>query len=227
MARTLVTFSGIDCCGKSTQIQLLEDVLRERDQRPVRLWIRGGYTPRLAEARALARRMLGKRAAPPGETTQRQAFMKNRAKRRLWLYLAIADLFVECVVRVRWLRLLGHSVICDRYLVDSEIDFSLNFAEDNVPQWRSWRLLCKLAANPDHAFLLDLPFEESARRSREKKEPFPEKDELRRLRADCYVARRDARAWHVLDGYRSIEQLHREITGVVSGAAARRATEAA
>ncbi len=208
---SLLTFSGIDCCGKSTQIELLESSLRAAGRRPICLWVRGGYTPRLTAARTAVRRLMGKKAFPAGHTAQRQAFMKRAGRRHFWLRMAILDLIVECVLRVRWLRLMGRTVICDRSLDDTEIDFAIHFPEDHVADWRSWRLLRRLAAKPDAAFLLDLSFEESARRSREKNEPFPEADEQRRVRAQFYAAAKQKRTWLVIDALSDIERIHREI----------------
>ncbi len=207
----MTSLSGIDCCGKSTQIALLREYLQSRGEKPVVLWVRGGYTPRLVGARALLRRSVGQTVLPAGDTAKRRAYMSNPWRRRLWLHLAILDLFIECAVRIRWLQYGGKTVICDRYLEDTEIDFAIHFPRDNVTRWLSWRVLRRLAVKPQIKFLLDLPYEESRRRSVEKNEPFPDNDELRSLRARYYADARQAGGWTVLDACRPAADLHAEI----------------
>ena len=207
----IVTFSGIDCCGKSTQIDLLSDYLRSCGYRPIRLWIRGGYTPRLCAVKNGLRALLGKEIIPSGDGVSRQAFMRAAFRRRLWLYLACLDLWLECVLHVRWLRARGFWVLCDRYIEDTEIDFSMYFPDEHVSEWWSWRLLRRFAVNPDRAFFLDLSFAESSRRSMQKNEPFPENDGRRQMRASYYAATRHCQDWCVLDASRSIHELHNDV----------------
>ena len=176
-----------------------------------RLWIRGGYTPRLCAAKSAIRNLLGKIAAPPGESNQREAYMRAPGRRRFWLHMAVLDLYVECLVRVRWLGRRGRCVLCDRYLDDTEIDFAIHFPDDHVNEWPSWRLLRRLAPKPDHAFLLDLSFQDSARRSLEKGEPFPEDDQRRRMRACYYDVAKQKIPWRLLDALRTVDQLHCEV----------------
>lgn len=41
----MISISGIDCCGKSTQIELLCEELKSKGQKCEVIWSRGGYTP--------------------------------------------------------------------------------------------------------------------------------------------------------------------------------------
>jgi thymidylate kinase len=211
MNNDLFIFSGIDCSGKSTQIKLLDKWLCAEGAYPRYRWVRVGYTPLLSRAKATARLLLGKKRLPQGDSLQRETFMRSGWCRRLWLYLAIADLGFETAIYIRWLRLLGHTVVCDRYLLDSEIDLAMNFPEDGVSKWRSWKLVKRLAVRPDQAFLLQLSFEESLRRSDEKTEPFPENEVRRRQRANLYDIACKAGPWTVLDARRPIAELQKEV----------------
>jgi thymidylate kinase len=208
---TLITFSGIDCCGKSTQIKLLESWLRGQGAQPEYRWLRAGYTPLFSALKSGVRSLTGKKLLPQGDTPRRQAFMQGNRRSKLWLTLAILDLGFETAVRVRWLRLMGKTVICDRHLADSEIDFKINFPHHNVANWKLWTLVKRMAAKPDHAFLLDLPVKESLRRSAEKNEPFAEREELRQIREALYREARQHGAWFALDAQRSIDSLHKEV----------------
>jgi thymidylate kinase len=214
----LVVFSGLDGAGKSTQIERLRARLREGGVEPVYVWSRGGYTPGFAALKGALRRLSRGRAVPPsGHSAQRAQALGRGRTRRLWLRLALLDLIWLYGVRVRWWRARGQTVICDRYLGDTLIDFTLNFPQENVAAWPLWRLLERVAPRPDAAFLMLIPVAESQRRAALKNEPFPDAPEVLEQRLRHYQAQAAAGHWQTLDGLRSIDDLAAEIWGVVSG----------
>lgn len=217
----LVTFSGLDGAGKSTQIELLIERLRQRGREPAYLWTRGGYTPLLEFLKKLLRRLPGRAVPPSGNNPQRARAFRRRWVRRLWLTLAQLDLLWVYGVQLRWRRGRGQIVICDRYLWDTRLDFRLNFAQENVPGWRLWRLLARVTPRPDASFLLLLPVEESVRRSDLKGEPFRDAPEILAQRLAQYQtwAREDKSRWRVLDGRRPIEELAAEVWTTVEQSA--------
>jgi len=108
----VIVFSGLDGAGKSTQIELLLEYLRQQGQRPVYLWVRGEYTPVFSAVKAFVRRLSGGRVVPPsGHSTARTQAMGQPWKRRLWLTLALLDLVLVYGVQVRWWRWRGRSVV--------------------------------------------------------------------------------------------------------------------
>jgi thymidylate kinase len=115
-------------------------------------------------------------------------------------------------LNVRWWRLRGRTVICDRYLWDTLIDFRLNFPAEDVERWWLWRLLVRLSPQPDASFLLMIPVKESLRRSQEKDEPFPEPEEKRRQRYAQYQQLQQEGVWSVvMDATRPVDQVWAEI----------------
>ena len=42
---TFIVFSGLDCSGKSTQIEFLRKEFSDREKNNLVFWSRGGYTP--------------------------------------------------------------------------------------------------------------------------------------------------------------------------------------
>jgi len=224
---TLVSFSGVDGAGKSTQIEQLEQHFRAGGQRVVRCWARGGYTPLFALAKKVMRRTARSRLPGPGHGPGRDRAMARAWVRRLWLTAAILDLILLWCFAVRWWRLTGRAVICDRYLADSKIDFRLNFPAEQVERWRLWHLLEKLAPTPEVAFIMLLPVEESLRRCRAKDEPFTDSPERFRERLAEYTALADRGAVVVLDAQRPVESLALEIRTAVDGSAASRLTAGA
>jgi thymidylate kinase len=97
------------------------------------------------------------------------------------MVLAWFDALYEFGFRVRKLLMDGHTVICDRYLVDAWIDMRLRFPEHH---WAhvAFERLAMLCPSPRSHFLLSLTYEEVERRATIKQEPFPDTDVLRRHR---------------------------------------------
>lgn len=199
--RKLLAFSGLDGGGKSTQIDLLQTSLKREGRRTRHIWIRGGYTSGMESMKNILRRLPADRGLPaPGPNPQRTRAFSNGYLRRLWLTVSLLDLMRLCVFQVRWWKWRGETVICDRYIWDSLIDFRLNFPSENVESWWLWKLLSSASARPDATFLMLVPVEESIRRSDIKGEPFRDSREVldKRLAAYQELARRHD--WVTLDG---------------------------
>jgi thymidylate kinase len=208
---SLIIFSGTDGAGKSTQIQLLECKLHERGIQTVRIWSRGGYTPLFSFAKRCARRLRGRKLLPPGPSAARSRQFQNPRFRKLWLFLAVSDLILFYAFWLRWQRLRGRTVICDRYLEDTLLDFLHNFPEEDISSWWVWRLLCKLSPVPDVRFLLLVPPEISAERGKQKNEPFPDSPETLSWRYEKYRQLAASGDWTVLDGLESVDAVHQKI----------------
>jgi thymidylate kinase len=191
---------GLDSAGKSTQVANLVDLFRAQGVPSRVLWSRGGYTSGFSALKRLARRLRPALLPPPGPSPRRQAAMGRPWVRRLWLALAILDLSWLYGVRVRWWRWRRQAVICDRYLWDTLVDFQLYYPAERVEH------------QPDVSFLLVLPVAESLRRSRLKREPFPEGEGMRRLRFEHYrQLQADGRWSAVIDASRSEDEVRADI----------------
>lgn len=183
----IITFSGLDGAGKSTQMERVRACLEIQGRRTVRFWSRGGYTPGMEALKRWLRRSAPDRVPPPGQSLQRNRMFARRWVRRGWLALAILDLLFLYAVRMRCLRRLGCVVLCDRYLWDTAIDFELNFPQEKTANWRLWRWLARLSPRPDQAFLFLLSLDEADKRLKAKQEPFPQDKATLRRRHDLYT----------------------------------------
>ena len=211
----IIAFSGSDGSGKSTQIQWLQAHLDRHEVSNVRCWSRGGYTPVFRKAKRAVRRAPGGLLPPAGESATRNRLLGKRWVRRSWLVLSILDLGFLYGVRIRWWRRCGNWVICDRYLLDTRIDFELNFPGENVDSWWLWQLVVRLCPSPDVHFLMLVPVAESVRRSRQKDEPFPDPPERLALRLAYYRRTEHAQGRIVLDGLCPIDEVFSEVHGAL------------
>jgi dTMP kinase len=203
----LITFSGLDGAGKSTQIGLLLERLRREGRNPIYVWTRGGYTPLFERFKALLRRLPGQVVPPSGHSPERTRSFSKGWVRRLWSVLALFDLLWVYGVQVRWWRWRGRVVVCDRYLWDTLVDFRLNFSEERIEDSWLWRLLVWLTPNPDAAFLLLVSVEESLHRSDVKGEPFRDPPEVLAKRLAQYQLLAQDTEWYVMDGKNTVSNL--------------------
>jgi len=173
----IITFSGMDGAGKSTQIELLINRLNEEGYSTTKIWSRGGYTPGFVLLKSLLRKIMRKSVPPSGRSEERTRLITNPRMSRLWLSLAITDMIILYGINFRIQSLLGRIVTCDRYIDDTRLDFMLNFPLVRFEEMWLWKLLQWSTPKPDIAFLLLLPIKTSIERSKIKNEPFPD-DEL-------------------------------------------------
>jgi thymidylate kinase len=218
-APRVISFSGVDCSGKSTQISVVIDKMRQRGQRPIYLWLRVGYTPLFSALKNVGRRLLGRERLPQGQSVRRERFMSSGWKRSLWLHLAFADMALQTAILIRLLPLFRYSVLCDRYIEESEMDLLLNFG-DQAARLPAWRFVKAIAAKPDVRILFDLPFEESLKRSILKQEPFPDPEEKRRRRAALYEMLKQQNMYHIIDARMSITAISAVIDSLILGGCA-------
>lgn len=215
----LIAFSGIDGAGKSTQIDRLCKALQEAGYRPAYLWSRGGYTGPFELLKTSVRKIMGKKAIPAGRTESRERVLNRGWVRTIWLSLAMLDLALIYGVYMRWLALTGKTVVADRYLRDTWIDFTLNFPGSKFDRWPLWKMLERVTPRPDHAFMLLIPVEESLRRSKLKDEPFPDSEETLRRRLEFYQDFAQQGRGRVIDCTRTIDEIAAEISSVIHAGA--------
>jgi dTMP kinase len=211
----LITFSGIDGAGKSSQTECVRQYFESRGLRPLTLWSRGGYTPAIDWLKTQLRRVLS-RTPVSGDVDGRSRYFRMGLVRRLWLWVALLDLIWVYAVRIRLRIHGGRPVVCDRYIWDSLIDFRIMFPQEQVEDWILWRLLKRLAARPAAAFLMQVPPEISAQRSAAKGESHTEPLAVVMQRLGFYenLARRTD--FHVVSGMGSIEDSSHRVLSTIA-----------
>jgi thymidylate kinase len=211
-------FSGLDGAGKSTQIGLILARFEAAGISARCVWIRGGYTPGFEWLKRTLRRLKSGALPAPGRSAERQQRFRSPHVRRLWLVIALCDL-AALVGWIRCLLLFGRTVVADRYLEDTLLDFQLNFPEEDVRRWWLWRFVCGVAPSPNHSFVFIIPVAESLRRSQLKQEPFPDSPEVLAARLAGYQRLLAQGGFHEMDGLQPREVLHDRICRICGLAA--------
>ena len=212
-----IVFSGLDCSGKSTQIELLKNRYINNGQKYIVFWSRGGYTPGFQTLKDILRMLSGSKLPRPGHTAQRERALSNPIIRKIWLSIAMIDLILYYAIYLRFKCFMGYNIICDRYLLDTNIDFKLTYAQNETDKWVIWRLLEVLALKPDFHFVSTVPVKESVKRSKFKFEPFPDSPEVLSERLNLY--NRDLKendSLIFIDGLRNRNEITTEINDLVN-----------
>ena len=183
----LISFSGSDCSGKSTQIDLIVKSKLFSCRKIFVFWARGGYTPGFVILKKILRIFLTKNLIPSGKSPKRQMIFKNKLICMIWMHLALLDLIFCWVVVLRFKLLLGRDVICDRYIDDTKLDFIYNFPNIKLQKLLLWKFLVFAKPKPDISFLLSLSNDEIIKRSKLKNEPFPDSYETIKWRSNQYL----------------------------------------
>ena len=99
----IIVFSGVDCAGKSTQIELLKKEFLGHGIKSQSLWSRGGYTPGFELLKKLLRIVIGKKVIPFGRSKKKHKTMSNLFIRYLWLVIAMLDLLFLYAIII-WIK---------------------------------------------------------------------------------------------------------------------------
>ena len=183
----IITISGLDGAGKSTQIDQLTRKFTDDGFKVKYIWARGGYTPGFEFVKKCIRYFFKKSLPPSGPSDLRNKKLRSPVIQRIWLLIAIVDLMILWGVYVRVFRSKKNVVICDRYLNDTLLDFRQNFPESNIENSIFWRLLKLICPDADHCFLFWIPVELSVKRSLDKGEPFPDSRKILSWRLKSYM----------------------------------------
>lgn len=202
--------SGVDCSGKTTQLELLAERLRAKGYPTRRFWYRPGYSKNLDALRSLIRSLRSDALPPPGPSEKRDAAFSNPRLRAAWLSMALADTLVELGLRLRYYLARGEVVLCDRFISDGLLDLRLRFP-GAVSTARLSPILQFACPRPDLHALLHLDWDEVQARTRLKDEPFPDPEPVRvaRHRAYCHLA--SLPNITMINGQDSIDAVHEQL----------------
>lgn len=212
----LITVSGVDCSGKSTQLDLLEEALVRVGVDVRRRWFRPGYSAELDALRKLIRSVRPNAIPAPGRSETRARTFARPSVQVAWATAAIFDTLLQYGAKLRRDLARGHTMLFNRYVLDAALDLQLAAPSLGVDATSHRRWLEAVCPTPDVAFLLTLAPEEALRRMSAKDEPFPDPPDVRALRHACYDSWAKSGSLTVIDASGPAQRVHDDVWRQVS-----------
>lgn len=212
---SVISLSGLDGSGKSSQAQALRDALLRQGVDAAVKWTRISHNPSLDAISAPVKRLLRSRtgeggAGAGGDRAAAKAFRdRNAVVRQAWVTIvAVGIARIQRRATLTHVRN-GRTVICDRYTLDAIVQLRHTYGEGRRFGLQV-ALVRALSPGPRLAFLLDVPPEVALAR---KAEDYG----LDELAAQARLYREVAGPLGAirLDGTRSREELCAEIARIV------------
>ena len=206
----IVSFSGIDSAGKTTQIELLHQYCLDHRIRIKKVWSKARGTPGVLFLKELVRR--DQHMDTEDKAEYRAEVFANPRKKKLLLVASLLDLLWYWGIYYRLLNVFYKIVLCDRYIWDSLVEMRSDFRGIDFENMLLWKLVKAVTPKPKHSFMFIIPAEVSIARDIAKHDPTVDDIELKKEKIAHYLELRDAGKWnHVIDGLRPIEDIHEEI----------------
>jgi len=170
--RMLITLSGVDGCGKTTQAEMLRSAFNVCHLRADHVWSRGGSAPWLGLFTRWSKKRI-KADERMKEATESQQARKVRVRQERfrspwvrwgWSWMTAMELLLQYTWHVTLPLLKGHVVICDRYVYDALADWAAYFGDKAERRFPA-KVLRLLTPRPRIGYCLDVPAEVAQARS--------------------------------------------------------------
>lgn len=193
----IISFSGADGVGKSTQMERLIELLKGNRKQFHTIHVRESQTP--------LSHFFGKLIAKLSKK-------KNPHASKFWYVVTMLEFIFYWCVKIKIINKRWGFVLCDRHIRDAYVDFYRAFGE--APKGRLWRYLEKHAAMPDIS-LLYVTSEELISKRLETKNENDSYENIKRVN-DIYLSLAD-NFDHVIDASSDENQVFEETKRILKG----------
>lgn len=210
----IISFSGIDSAGKTTQIEKLTNHLGEQNIRFIKKWSKARGTPGVEFLKNLVRKeTLSDEVA---KIAARREVYKSPMKQKL---LYIASLFDLCWYWGIYFRLLGLThryLICDRYIWDTYVEMIHDFYSIDIEHSILWKIVKFITPKPKYSFVFIIPAELSLERDIQKGTNGTEDIDRKKSKINIYMSLVEQGKWsNVMDGTMSRDELHYQVLNII------------
>lgn len=211
----IVSFSGIDSAGKTTQIKLVEEYCTAHNISYRKIWAKARGTPGIILLKSLIRR--DKKLNFEQQLVYREKIYESRYKQRLLLIASLLDLLWYFGIYYRILGTKYRLLILDRYLWDTYVEVKCEFDKVDFEKWALWRMLAKISPIPSISILYTIPAEESIKRDIEKNDLTVDSIDQKKEKIKFYEQLVERGKWSdVIDGMHTIEEVHRRTMAAIN-----------
>lgn len=212
----IISFSGIDSAGKTTQIDKLTTYFDAHKVKYIKKWSKARGTPGVEFLKSLVRKEDVEQQSDDERVAARKEVYKSPRKQKILYMLSLLDLCWYWGVYFRWLNLTHKYLICDRYLWDTYVEMKFDFYSIDIDHSLLWKMVKLFAAKPKVSFVFIIPAELSLERDLQKGADGTENIERKKLKISLYMKLVDQKRWtNVMEGTKSREDLHLEVLNII------------
>jgi dTMP kinase len=205
----IISFSGLDGSGKTTQMKLLMDRLRELNY-PIKYnYVRFACTKRINKIKSVLEKNNDESySIANAQAENDDDLKKDSIFRRLYLYIAYLDLILEYLI-IRFHKKQGHVVICDRYYWDCYVIFQYKEIFKPIDKY-IWSHIKRIALEPDIPLYFKISAEDAYQRIMDREDDFESLSRLKK-RIELYEKVELTVNWEIIDATKPIEEIQNRI----------------